>query len=83
MSIIGEYRDELEFEMFTKLMKLVSENLETESPFLTANPQALFTIEVGSMIEKCADIFGYSHKTAGETFNKIMDKKELKCIKEQ
>lgn len=83
MSIIGEYRDELELEMFTKLMTLISENLEKESHFLTANPQILFTMEVGDMIEKCADIFGYRHITAGEIFNKIMDKKELKCIKEQ
>lgn len=83
MSIIGEYRDELELEMFTKLMELVSKNLEAESHFLTANPQVLFSIEVGDMIEKCATIFGYTYENSGKIFNQIMDKKELKCIKEQ
>jgi hypothetical protein len=81
MNIIRNYRNELEdkkFTEFTKLMELVSKNLEVESPFLVASPQVLYSIEVGDMIEKCADIFGYTHECAGKLFNEIMDKKELK-----
>ena len=83
MSIIGDYRDELDYERLVKLMELISQNLEVESPFLTSNPQTLFTIKVEDIIETCADLFGYAHETVGKIFNEIMDKKELKCTKEQ
>jgi len=83
MSIIGEMRDEMEYKMFLKLMEVIANNLETESWLLTAEPQTLFTMEVGKMIEKCADIFGYRHETAGKIFNEIMDKKDQICLNEQ
>jgi hypothetical protein len=76
MSIIGDIRDEREDEMFKEFLVLISNNLETESIFLTSNPQTYFKVEAGEMIEAVAKIFGRSNETAGKIFNEIMDKKE-------
>lgn len=75
MSIIGDYRDELEERMFIKFLELISENLETESILLIPNPRTYFKIDATDMIDKCSDIFGYSQEFGGKKFNEIMDNK--------
>lgn len=76
MSIISDIRDEMELEMFKKLLTLVSENLETESVFLYAEPRTYFKMDAIEMIDFCSKLFGYNPETGGRMFNEIMEKKE-------